>query len=67
MHEAKVALAALEPFYRVSFVVSETLDQLLEQGLIVDDEYPPISHQTAEFNRALGAFTEAARESLDMD
>lgn len=50
-----------------AFAVSESLDRLLEQGMLVPDEYPPISEEVTTFNRAIGTFTEAARHSLNMD
>ncbi|MEU0524591.1 hypothetical protein [Streptomyces niveus] len=57
-------VVAFDAARAAALAVSDELDRLLEQGLIITDDYPPIAEETSAFNLALEAFVQAARDAL---
>ncbi|MER7894888.1 hypothetical protein ABTX62_01715 [Streptomyces sp. NPDC096046] len=62
-----VVAAAFESAQAAALAIGDALDRLLEQGGIVGDQPPPIPEEMQAFDRAMEAFTGAARTALDAD
>jgi hypothetical protein len=62
-----VVAAAFESAQAAALAIGDALDRLLEQGGIVGDQPPPIPEEMQAFDRAMEAFTSAARTALEAD